>query len=46
MIEKLFEVIMTEKVHNLVREKVTQVQEVQRVPFKMNPKRPTPIHHN
>ena len=27
-----------------MREKVTQVQEAQRVPIKMNPKRPTPRH--
>ena len=27
-----------------MREKVTQVQESQRVPIKMNPKRPTPRH--
>ena len=43
-IENLFEKIMTEKFPNLVREKVTQVQEAQRVPTKMNPKRPTPRH--
>ena len=28
----------------MLREKVTQVQEAQRVPIKMNPKRPTPRH--
>ena len=27
-----------------MKEKVTQVQEAQRVPIKMNPKRLTPIH--
>ena len=43
-IENLFEKIMTENFSNLVREKVTQVLEVQRVPIQMNPKRPT--HHN
>ena len=35
---------MTENFPNLVREKVMQVQEAQRVPIKMNPKRPTPRH--
>ena len=29
---------------NLMREKVTQIQETQRVPIKMNPKRPTSRH--
>ena len=28
----------------LIREKVTQIQETQRVPIKRNPKRPTPRH--
>ena len=35
---------MTENFPNLVREKVTQVQEAQRVSIKMNPKRATPRH--
>ena len=35
---------MTENFPNLMREKATQVQEAQRVPIKMNPKRPTPRH--
>ena len=42
-IETLFEK-MTENFPNLDREKTMQVQEAQRVPIKMNPKRPTPIH--
>ena len=29
---------------NLMRQKVTQIQETQRVPIKMNPKRPTSRH--
>ena len=41
-IENLFEKIMTENVLNLEKEIDIQVQEVQRVPNKMNPKRPTP----
>ena len=40
----LFERIMTENFPNLVKEVDTQVQEAQRVPNKMNPKRPTPRH--
>ena len=35
---------MTENLLNLMREKVTKVQEEHRVPTKMNPKRPTPRH--
>ena len=35
---------MTENFPNLVREKDTQVQETQRVPNKVNTKRPTPSH--
>ena len=35
---------MTENFPNLVREHVTQVQEAQRVPVKMNPKKPTLRH--
>ena len=43
-IENLFERVMMENFPNLMREKVTQVQEVQKVPNKMNPKRSTPRH--
>ena len=43
-IENLFEEIMTKNFPNLVKEKVTQVQEAQRVPSKLEPKRPTPRH--
>ena len=42
-IENLFEK-MTEKFHNLVKEIVIQVNTVQRVPNKMNPKRSIPRH--
>ena len=35
---------MMENFLNLMREKVTQIQETQRVPIKRNPKRPTPRH--
>ena len=37
-IENLFEKVMTENFPNLMREKVTQIQETQRVPIKRNPK--------
>ena len=42
--ENLFEKIMAENSPNLVKDIDTQVQDVQRVPNKMNPKRPTPRH--
>ena len=40
-INHLFEKVMMEHFPNLMREKVTQIQEIQRVPTKRNPKRPT-----
>ena len=43
-IENLFEKVMMENFLNLMREKVTQVQETQRIPVKVNPKRPIPRH--
>ena len=43
-IENLFEKVMTENFPNLMRDKVTQVQETYRVPIKMNPKGPTRRH--
>ena len=43
-IGNLLEEIMTEKFPNLVKEINIQVQEAQRAPNKMNPKRPTPKH--
>ena len=44
-IENLFEEIMTPKSPNLVKEKDTQVQEAQRVPNKLDLKRPM-LRHN
>ena len=41
-IEKPVKKIMTGNFSNLLRAKVIQVQKAQRVPIKMNPKRPTP----
>ena len=43
-IENLFEKVVLENFPNLRREKVTQIQETQRVPIKRNPKRPTSRH--
>ena len=43
-IENLFEKVMMENFPNLMREKVTQIQETQRVPVKRNLKRPTSRH--
>ena len=43
-IENLFEKVMIENFPNLMREKVTQIQETQRVPSKRNPKKPTARH--
>ena len=43
-IGNLFEKVMKEKFPNLVKETDMQVQEAQRVPNKMDAKRPTPRH--
>ena len=43
-IENLFEKVMMENFPNLMREKLTQIQETQRVPNKRNLKRPTARH--
>ena len=43
-INNIFGERMTENFPNLVKEKVIQVQEAQRVPNKLDPKRPTPRH--
>ena len=43
-IENLFEKVMMENFPNVMREKVTQIQETQTVPIKRNTKRPTSRH--
>ena len=43
-IGNLFEKIMKENFPNLVKKINMQVQEAQRVPIKLDPKRPIPIH--
>ena len=40
----MFEKVMMENFPNLRREKVTQIQETQRVPIKRSPRRPTSRH--
>ena len=42
--EKIFEEIIVENVPNMGREIVIQVQEVKRVPYRINPRRNTPRH--
>ena len=43
-VENLVKKVMMENFPNLRREKVTQIQETQRVPSKRNPKRPSARH--
>ena len=43
-IENLFEKIMKENFLNLAKETDTRFQEAQRVPIKLDPKRPTSTH--
>ena len=40
-IENLFEKVMMENFPNMMKEKVTQIQEAERVPIKRNPRKPT-----
>ena len=42
--EKIFEEIIVENFPNMGREIVNQVQEAQRVPYRINPRRNTPRH--
>ena len=42
--EKIFEEIITENFPNMGKEIVNQVQQAQRVPYRINPKRNTPRH--
>ena len=42
--EKFFEEIIIENFHNMEKEIVNQVQEAQRVPYRINPRRNTPRH--
>ena len=40
--EKIFEEIIVENIPNIGKEPLTQMQEVQRVPYKISPRRKTP----
>ena len=42
--EKMFEEIIVENFPNMEKERVNQVQEVQRVPYRINPRRNMPRH--
>ena len=42
--KKIFEEIIVKNIPNMGKEKATQVQEVQRVPYRINPRRNTPGH--
>ena len=42
--EKIFEGIIAKNFPNMRKETLTKVQEVQRVPFEINPRRNTPRH--
>ena len=42
--EKIFEEMIVENFPNMGKEIVNQVQEAQRVPYRMNPRRNTPRH--
>ena len=42
--EKIFEEIIVENFHNSEKEIVSQVQEAQRVPYRVNPRRNMPRH--
>ena len=42
--EKIFEEIIVENLPNMGKEIVNQVQEAQRVPYRINPRRNTPRH--
>ena len=44
--EKIFEEIIVENFSNMEKEIVNQVQEAQRVPYRINPRRSTPRHTN
>ena len=42
--EKIFQEIIAENFPNMGKESLTQLQEAQRVPYKINPRRNTPRH--
>ena len=42
--KKIFQEIIAENFPNMGKESLTQIQEAQRVPYKINPRRNTPRH--
>ena len=44
MPDKIFEEIIAENFPNMQKESLTQIQEAQWVPYKINPRRNTPKH--
>ena len=44
--KKIFKEIIVENFPNMGKEIVNQIQEVQRVPYRINPRRNTPQHSN
>ena len=42
--EKIFEEIIVENIPNMGKEIINQVQEAQKVPYRINPRRNTPRH--
>ena len=42
--EKIFEELIAENFHNMGKDPLTQIQEAQRVPYKINPRRNTQRH--
>uniref|UniRef100_A0A8D1UG41 L1 transposable element RRM domain-containing protein n=1 Tax=Sus scrofa TaxID=9823 RepID=A0A8D1UG41_PIG len=42
--EKIFQEIIAENIPNMGKESLTQIQEAQRIPYKINPRRNTPRH--
>ena len=42
--EKMFEEIIEENFPNMGKERISQVQEAQRVPYRINPRKNTPRH--
>ena len=44
--EKIYEETIVENFPNMGKDIVTQVQEVQRVPYRINPRKNTPTHIN
>ena len=42
--EKIFQEVIAENFPNMGKEPLTQIQEAQRVPYKINPRRNTPRH--